>query len=146
MEEPGPHADRTPPPAGARRPLSRRGLAVVAALGAFGALAAGGCTREPTTEEVGALSPEAFVEIIVELREAERAAVVEDSADVVFAARKEEILAERGVTEEDVRDFVRLHEGDFELMDALWDTIAQRLKYVPDADDPEPDLRIQRRR
>lgn len=156
MQEPGIHAGRTPPPAGPRRPLSRRGPggrrlvgAVRVGLAALAVVLAGGssgCAGEPTTEEVGALTPDAFVDVIVALREAEREAVVEDSAHLVFQARKEEILAEHGVTEEDVRDFVRLHEGDFALMDRLWDTIAQRLKYVPEPDDPTPDLRIERRR
>lgn len=170
MQETGIHAGRTSPPAGPRRPLSRRspapggvraarparaarsrgwhrGVAAgLALVGACAALLAGGCANEPTTEEVGALTPDAFVDVIVALREAERAAVAEDSAHLVFQARKEEILAEHDVTEEDVRDFVRLHEGDFALMDRLWDTIAQRLKYVPEADDPTPDLRIERRR
>lgn len=104
----------------------------------IGMLLLTGCGGEPTGEEV-ALSADEFVEVMVALREAERESleVGEDSAGVEFRRRKEEILAEHGVAQEDLRQFVVAHSADFELMEIVWDTIAQRLRYVPEPGDPE---------
>jgi hypothetical protein len=104
-----------------------------------------GCAREPTDQVGTGLTPESFVEIMVALREAERAANATDSAGVEFEGRKERILAEHGATEEELRDFVRRHHGDFALMNRLWDSIAQRLKHVPEPLEREESLRIEDR-
>ena len=74
------------------------------------------------------LEPEEFIEIVVELREAEREVESADSTGVAFARRRSEILARRSATEEDLREFVAVHHGDFDLMDRVWETINQRLK------------------
>lgn len=105
-----------------------------------------GCASEPGDETGEALAPESFVAIMVALRHAEREAIVTDSARPEFERRKEAILAEHGATEEQLRDFVRLHQRDFALMNAIWDTIAQRLKYVPEPLGADESMRIDERR
>ena len=74
------------------------------------------------------LDPEEFIEIMVELREAEREVGTGDSAAVWFARRRSEILARHSATETDLRQFVAVHHGDFDVMSRVWETINQRLK------------------
>lgn len=104
-----------------------------------------GCraSPDPTAEAERALTREEFVEIMVALREAERAVAQEDSASALFADRKAEILARHGATEADLRAFVETRSDDIERLQALWDTIAERSKYVPTgAEELEHDLEL----
>lgn len=75
-----------------------------------------------------------FVEIVRSLREAERAIPESDSALALFEARRAEILAEHGVSEEDLQAFLRSRRDDVEALQETWDTISERLRYVPGAD------------
>lgn len=77
-----------------------------------------------------------FVDVVVAIRKAEQEARYEDSAAVVFDRLKAGILEERDVTEEEIREFVRIHSGDFDVMSEVWDSITQRLKYEPRERDP----------
>jgi hypothetical protein len=90
-----------------------------------------GGSRDPA-----GLTPEEFISIVVELRRAERELEEADSAAERFEARRAEILAEHEATEEDVRNFAARRGGDLDLMNALWDTINQRLRYLPRPDTP----------
>jgi hypothetical protein len=91
------------------------------------------------TAEQG-LSPDRFVEVVAELREAERETAEGDSAEFRFEERRTEILDRYGATEEDLRRFVRIHAGDTELLELVWDSINERLKHQVDStDDPLQD-------
>lgn len=89
-----------------------------------------GCGEpEPTGSDAG-LTREEFVQVVVALRDAEldvEAQLEQDSADVLFEARKDSILAAYETTESELHAFLARH-PDLEYQDALWDTIAQRLK------------------
>lgn len=111
--------------------------------GVLGVLAVGGAALAacqdlgPTDREDGAgLTPMEFVDVVVAIRKAEQEARYEDSAAVVFDRLKAGILEERGVTEEEIREFVHIHSGDFDVMAEVWDSITQRLKYEPRPHDP----------
>ncbi len=82
-----------------------------------------------------ALTRERFVAVVVALRKAEIELQHADSPAAEFAVRRDRILAEHGVTEEDLREYVRAH-GEVDLLEETWDTILQRLKYVPPRYDP----------
>ena len=128
---PQPHRTRTLP--GARRPVVRTRLTrVVAGFAVFALALVPACAGEPTDGTGGGLTPESFIEIMVALREAERGVLESDSARAEFERERSRILAEHDATEDDLREFVRAHEGDFSLMTQVWDSVAQRLKYVPE--------------
>lgn len=132
-------AERTPGGAMARSRRrdrrSRRGrwatLLAAALLGSAAVLGTAAC-GEPSTSETEALAPPAFIEVVVELREAERELAAADSAAERFAERKDEILSRHEVTEEDLRRFLVRHEQDLALLQEVWDSINQRLKHVPE--------------
>lgn len=69
------------------------------------------------------LSQTRFIEVIVELRRASLR--LEDPA--AFAARKQQILADAGVTEEQLRAYITAHERDLSHMAAVWESINVRL-------------------
>lgn len=79
-----------------------------------------GCQREA---EPAGLPQSRFIEVMVELRKAARE--VADSA--AFAARKQQILADKGVTEEQLRTFLTTHIRDLDHLAAVWESINVRL-------------------
>lgn len=81
-----------------------------------------------------ALTPEAFADVIVELREAEREALKTDSAVAVYGRRKAEILERHGTTEEELRRFVEVSSRDLPLLDELWEDISLRLRQPADTE------------
>lgn len=105
-----------------------RGRAAVVVL----AMMVAGCGQGRTGEDEGDLTPGKFVEVVTALREAERAVAREDSAASLFTERKAEILARAGVTEAEIRGFAAAQ--DPSALAELWDTIARRLRHVPDED------------
>jgi hypothetical protein len=128
---------------GGRRTARRNGTARAAAVALVIGTLAGGCdgarSSEPDPTRT-ALSPMEFVDAVVAVRRAEQEAKYQDSAAVVFDSLKAAALAERGTTEEEIREFVRARSNDFDLMAEVWDSITQRLKYVPPRHDPAPML------
>ena len=90
------------------------------------------CGGDEATEP--ALSRDEFVEVIVDLREAERAVAEEDSAAELFAARKAEILERHGTSEEEIREYVRASTGDLQGMADTWEEISGRLGRAADPD------------
>ena len=67
------------------------------------------------------VSDDRFIDTLVELRRA----AVEDPGG--FAAAKEQILAENGVTEESLRAYISAHIDDLGRLAAVWDTVNARL-------------------
>lgn len=97
-------------------------------------LVVGGCNAVDPTSRDAELTRDQFVDVIVALREAEREVVQEAPADSLqprFIQRREEILAEHGVTADDLREFVARHQGRPSVMAGVWERIAERLGATP---------------
>lgn len=95
-----------------------------------------GCGEGGTDSAEDGLTAAEFVEIVTALREAEREVALEDSARALFAERKAEILERRDVTEAELRAFVVALGQDPARLEQVWDTIAERLKYLPEEREP----------
>ncbi len=89
-----------------------------------------GCHGGEAGTSATRLDPSEFVDIMVELRAAERALQPSDSTVATFEERKQEILSRHHVTEADVRRFMEVHAGDLQLMAEVWDSITQQLRYA----------------
>lgn len=70
------------------------------------------------------LSDERFIETMVELR---RAAITVGPDTVQFEQRRQAILKEQGVTEDELRTYVEANSRDLYHMAAVWDSISTRL-------------------
>ena len=97
-------------------PMNRSRISIFCIL--LGSLA--GC--EPETEPAG-LPQSQFIAVMVELRKAARG--VQDTA--AFAARKEQVLMDAGVTEAELRAYLALHIRDLDHLAAVWESINVRL-------------------
>jgi hypothetical protein len=95
-----------------------------------------GCPgRDPAA--TGPIDREEFITIVVELRRAQAEATSRDE----FEERKAGVLAEHGVSEDDVRAFVQRHGGDVRLMSEVWDSVQTRLQRPPEIP-PAPDAEL----
>lgn len=92
-----------------------------------------GCGRDSNE-----ISKETFIDVVVALRETERElrrdSLPEDSAVALFEIRKAGILEEHRTNEDQVRAFVNRTYADLELQTEVWETISERLKYLPPGD------------
>src|SRR5919108_232219 len=79
-----------------------------------------GCEREA---EPAGLPQSRFIQVMVELRKAARG--VQDSA--AFEARKQQVLADAGVTETQLRAYLAAHVRDLDHLAAVWESINVRL-------------------
>ena len=79
-----------------------------------------GCEREA---EPAGLPQSRFIQVMVELRKAARG--VPDSA--AFEARKQQVLADAGVTEAQLRAYLAAHVRDLDHLAAVWESINVRL-------------------
>jgi hypothetical protein len=79
-----------------------------------------GCDRP--TEPAG-LAQSRFIDVMVELRKAARG--MQDT--VAFAARKQAILTDAGVTEAQLRAYLTTHIRDLDHLAAVWESINVRL-------------------
>lgn len=100
------------------------------------ALLAGCQGAEPAAEGDVPVTREEFVSAVVALREAEREVVLRDNPEERFEERKSEIMETHGVTRDQLRGFLLAHEGDVGYLEAVWDSINERLKHVPLRHDP----------
>lgn len=91
------------------------------------ALALGMSACNADDEAFGA-EDEQFVETMVELR---RAAVTAGTDTARFEALRRSALEARGVTEEELRAYVRARAGDLDHMASVWDSVAARLSLEP---------------
>lgn len=89
-----------------------------------------GCSGDPSGSPEP-LTPAEFVEIVVEIREAEREVAAEDSAARLFDDRRREILDRHGTTEAELRAFVAANAENLALLEQVWDTINARLTFTP---------------
>jgi|SRR5690606_4379060 len=64
-----------------------------------------------------------FIDVIVQLRMAD----MDTDDPAVFAARRDSILREAGVTDSMLLAYARVHGGDVAHMAEVWDTISRRL-------------------
>jgi hypothetical protein len=110
-------------PAHCRRRPRRALLALGAAL-----LLPVGCGDDDATATAAALTSEEFIEVIVELREAEREALETDSAAEVFARRKAEILERHRTSEDEIRAFAEAATRDLQGFTTTWEEISNRLR------------------
>jgi hypothetical protein len=83
------------------------------------------CAREPAT----GISDEQFIDVVVELR---RAAVEHREDHEAFQARKDAILQQSGVEEEQLRQYVEVRGRDLQHMAEVWATINERLSESAD--------------
>lgn len=96
------------------------------ALVAVAALA--GCG--PSTP-AGLIEEETFVEAYVELR----IAALDTDSSRIAAADREAILAAKGITEEDLLEFVRAHSANLEYMREVWNEVELRMDRSPEVAD-----------
>ena len=85
------------------------------------------------------LTSEEFVEVMVELRETERALADEDSAQQRFTERKAEILERYRTNEEELQAFVRASSRDLQGVAEIWEEISARLRRPSVSDSVSPD-------
>jgi hypothetical protein len=102
----------------------RRFIALALLLGVLHA-----CARD----DGAGLSTDRFVDVIVELR---RAAEETRATPADFTARRDQILRDASVTEEELRAYVERHGRDVAHMATVWETVNRRLADLPD----DPDL------
>jgi hypothetical protein len=85
------------------------------------------------------VTSDSFIQVMVDLRRAANQAAGDTAA---FAARREQILLDAGVTEEQLHAYVEAHGRDVEHMARVWETINTRLSQLeeqpetPDDDAP----------
>jgi len=101
------------------------------------ALWAGACRGEPTASPgVTGMDRETFIATYVDLR----TAVIRGDAHELSDADRARILAEHGVTEEEILAFPRVHGDDVAFMRGVWDEVESRLDAIRlDEVGPEPD-------
>jgi hypothetical protein len=74
--------------------------------------------------ETTGMTSDSFIEVMVELR---RTANQAAGDTIAFVARREQILLEAGITEEQLREYVEAHGRDVEHMARIWEAINTRL-------------------
>jgi hypothetical protein len=84
-------------------------------------LLAGGCRSDAGATGI---SDERFIDVVVQLR---RAAHETRDEPAAYAARRDAILREAGVTEEQLRAYVDVRGRDIDHMAQIWDSINTRL-------------------
>jgi hypothetical protein len=77
-----------------------------------------------TGADTTGVTSDSFVQVMVELRRAANEAAGDTAA---FAARRQQILLDAGVTEEQLHGFVEAHGRNVEHMARIWETINTRL-------------------
>jgi hypothetical protein len=77
-----------------------------------------------TGAETTGVTSDSFIQVMVELR---RTASQAAGDTVAFAARREQILLDAGVTEEQLREYVEAHGHNVEHMARIWETINTRI-------------------
>jgi len=112
-------------PPGVPSPAPGRGLSrSLGALVVAVSTALAGC-GSPTPE--GVIDREAFIDAYVELR----IAALETDSSKVAATDRDAILADIGVTEDDMLAFVRAHAADLEFMRDVWNEVELRMDQPP---------------
>ncbi len=108
---------------GAGRKVHRTGLSSFAFLTL---LVAPGCSRDASAPPI---APETFVDVMVQLRRAHELDITADQ----FAARRDAILRDAGVTDSMLVQWIRAQGSDVAQLSALWDTINARLTASEDS-------------
>lgn len=91
----------------------------------------------PAASAESPLTPAEFVEVVVEIREAEREVAGEDSASQLFKERRQEVLDRHATTEAELREFLDANARNLTLLEQVWDTINARLATTPPTYDEE---------
>ena len=97
-------------------------------------LAAAGCEEEQPP--AGTISREVFVETYVALRVAQLQGAI---GDPLPAEDRERVLAENGVTEEELLTFAEVRGADVTFMERLWEDVERRFEQIRNAPDTEID-------
>lgn len=103
---------------------------VGAALIGLSVLALACAGDEPDARAAAGLDTETFIQVFIDLREADYLADTPEA----FAAMKDSIMAEYDTTPDDLREFVRVTSGDVDRMSAIWDSIEVRIRRIARAD------------
>lgn len=91
-------------------------------------LACGG--GEPPARTASGLDAETFIQVFIDLREADYLADTPEQ----FTAMKDSIMEAYSTTPEDLREFVRVYSQDVDRMSAVWDSIEVRIRRIARAD------------
>lgn len=86
-------------------------------------LAAGACSSEAPVRET-AIDRETFISTWIDLREA---ALRSPRGDLA-APQRERILAEHGVTPEEMEEFARIRGADADYMRGVWEEVEERMR------------------
>ena len=81
------------------------------------------CTKPAEPPVQSALTAEQFIDIFVQLRNAQ----TKNAAPQDYARAKQQILRKAGATEDDLRQFVKVHSNQITLMASVWDSVQSRI-------------------
>jgi len=90
----------------------------------FGLVLASGACAQPEGPESGSLDRATFVDAWVDLR----TAALASPAREISPTERDRILAERGVTQEELLTFAEVHGSDVSYMKEIWDEVALRMR------------------
>lgn len=90
----------------------------------------------PTSEGEASVDRDTFVEIYVELR----LAALEWESGRIPEAERDRILAEHGVSEDDLREFIEVHGRNVPFMNDVWNEVANRIRGEMEPEDGLPGL------
>lgn len=95
----------------------------------FGLLGSGACGPSAPTDTIGR---DVFIDTYVDLR----VAALDSDSQRVAASDREAILAEHGVTADDLAYFVQAHAADLDFMRDVWNDVELRLDRTPEPAGP----------
>lgn len=81
------------------------------------------CSKAAEPAAQTTITPQQFVDVFVQLRNAQ----MKIASAPEFETRKQEILRKAGVTEQELRDFVRVRSHEVTLMAGVWDSVQSRI-------------------
>ncbi len=90
----------------------------------------------PTSEGEASVDRDTFVEVYVELR----LAALEWESGRVPEAERDRILAEHGVSEDDLREFIEVHGRNVPFMNDVWHEVSDRIRAEMEPDEGLPGL------
>ena len=113
----------------------RAGAGAILVLALPSLLSGCGAREEAEAPDRETISQEAFISTFVALR---RGALASEEG-VITGEQRERILAEQGVTEEELLTFVEVHGRRIDFMEGVWNEVEARVLGRDEADTLDPD-------